>query len=312
MVKICISRMTGNSDYDDLGTSPKFEEDTLEEISNYINFKFFFSVENDVLMLIINGSDFKRWDKKGNDFLNFFKNNSKNVSKDNGVSELTWLIDIFKKIINMIDDSIWEKLNNKNRAELFIHWGGEGRHEATNRLNKTAKNLKSFPFDVITWSTQDEMKLNVGQLFNLDDSEKIIESAKELVESYKAVDIKKKIIEIKQKTISKWLPLAIDIQGLCEVNEKQRNNYFNNLSKIYPPEFVAEHKRDINEVNYLLNRSIKTDEDKLSTFVDELKNNNLSEIEQKNYLNPKGKFFIPSWLQQLSEQFDEIIAEFDK
>lgn len=312
MVNICISRITGNSDYDNFGTSPNFVEDTLEENSNFIDFKYYYSKEKDVTTVIINGSDFKRWDKKGYDFINFFKNNNKDVSKDNGVSELAWLIDIFEQIIKMIDKSIWEKLNNKNKAELFIHWGGEGRYEATNCLNKTAKNLKSFPFDVITWSTQDKVKLSVVHLFNLDDSEEIIKSAKELVKSYEVLDVKKKIIEIKQKTILKWLPLAIDFQGLCEVNEKLRNNYFNDLKKNYPPEFIAEHKRNINEINYLLNKNIKTDEDKLSTLIDELKNNKLSEIEQKNHLNSKGKFFLPSWLEQLSDQFDKIIDEFDR
>jgi len=228
MINICISRIEGKSDYDNFGNSSKFKEGILRERPNVIHYRYFYRKQDNVTTLIIKGIDFEIWDD-GNAFIRFFKNNNQSISKDNGVSELTWLLDVFKKIINKIDSNLWGKNKNENKVNLFIHWGGEGRYEATNRLFKTATKLESFPFDVITWSTQDEIKLSVEHLFNLDDSEEIIKCTEELLKSYEALDTKKKIIEIKQKTISKWLPLAIDLQGLSNIKDEIRLNYIKDI-----------------------------------------------------------------------------------
>lgn len=222
MVNICISRITGSSDYDNFGMSPNFKKNRLEENSNYINFKYFYSKEKEFTTLILKGSDFKRWDKEGKKFIDFFKNNESDVSKNNGVSELEWLIDIIEQIINMIDNNIWKKINNENKAKLFIHWGGEGRNEATKRLLKAAGSI-TFPFDVVTWSSLDEAKQKIHHLFNTDNIEDIIKSNDDLAKSFDVADVKKKIIELKQKTASLWHPLAIDIQGLklCGASKKE-------------------------------------------------------------------------------------------
>jgi len=309
MINICISRIEGESDYEDFGKSSKFKKGVLRGV---IHYKYFNNKTDDVTMIIIKGIDFKRWNEDGNAFISFFKDNDQSISKDNGLSELMWLLDVFEKIINKIDGSLWGKINDDSKAKIFIHWGGEGRYEATSLLSKTATKLKSFPFDIITWSTQDDIKLSVEHLFNLDDSEEIIKYTKKLLKSYDAIDVKKKVIELKQKTISKWLPLAIDIQGLCEVDEKSRNDYLAELKNNYFLKLVTEHKKYINEFNNQTNRKIATDEAKLRLLIKTIKENNFNDLVEKGYLNPDEPFFFPHWLQRLSKQFDDIIAEFDE
>ena len=134
----------------------------------------------------------------------------------------------------------------------------------------------------------------------------------EIFKTINEISIKKKLYKYKQELISLWLPLAIDIQGLCEVDEKFKNDYFNDLKDNCSADLVTKHVQLINEINKLTKKNIQTDEEKLSLLIMTLNNSNLDKIEEKGYLNPDGIFFLPKKLQQLSEQFDEIIAEFEK
>jgi len=118
--------------------------------------------------------------------------------------------------------------------------------------------------------------------------------------------------EKKNRLIRLWLPLAIDIQGLSEVKENKKQEYFSEIKEYY-----KKNKIDQSEVDEIIN-SIKDDgikEDIMhykKKYEKILKNiesnqNNLNKFYKKYVNNQNGENFFPSLLQKLIEKLDQQI-----
>jgi len=183
MINICISRLVGCTDYSVLGNPGAYESGELRRHPVVFDYKSFFRKNDNVLSLIIKGDAIASIES-GQKFLEFFNNDNQNELHVNGKTELTWFIGVIKDIINKIDEDFYNEINDKNKANLFIHWGGRGGYQATVRLKETARKF-SFPFNIYPWSTsnmmQEEMAERIKDLFELNNRQKIMEYTAELV-----------------------------------------------------------------------------------------------------------------------------------
>lgn len=119
----------------------------------------------------------------------------------------------------------------------------------------------------------------------------------------------------KKKLINHWLPLAIDIQGLSEVYQE-----FVKTKKTDCEEKVKKYWIDIKDsvkgFKQLLSALDEIAEDfeelkvdgaerkKLNVFLDNLKTTEKDKLPVK-YLDPKGDFFFPHWLESFAKKLDE-------
>lgn len=128
---------------------------------------------------------------------------------------------------------------------------------------------------------------------------------------------KKKTLEQKKNELVKlWLPLAIDIQGLSEVNLGKREDYFSEIIDYYSEKYTS----DKDEITKILN---KIKDDKIKNHIEKCRNlskniiNILKDSSDKNgadnnffdkYCNSKKTdSYLPALLQDLAEEFDEKI-----
>ena len=183
IINICISRIQGSSDYKELGEPCDYTDDELRRHPSVIDYKYFYKPEDNVLSLIIEGNMIGSL-CDDNKFIEHFKNGYQKAPNDYGLTELKWFVNIIKDIINEIDTGLYGKIKDENKANLFIHWGGSGGYNATERLKKTARSI-CFPFNVYPWSTSPSDKKEIAdrikRLLSLDNSQKIKEYSEGLV-----------------------------------------------------------------------------------------------------------------------------------
>ncbi len=109
---------------------------------------------------------------------------------------------------------------------------------------------------------------------------------------------------LKHRIITLWLPLAIDIQGLSEVNEDNAQNYFEKIKEDnYLNEIKYSINKQIDELNEILNgkkKINKGEKEYLNTLIGEF--NTKSEIKDLNqeYLNQGDDLFLPKWLERFA------------
>jgi len=131
---------------------------------------------------------------------------------------------------------------------------------------------------------------------------------------------------LKRDIINLWLPLAIDIQGLSEVEESRRQNYlkeiFNELDK---NDYVKNLSDGWEEVKKILlpdddkkevldkKYQLAPDEKKKVSFPVEITAENLKKFVKENWSlkknNPKDPNFLPNWLQEVVTIINKKINE---
>lgn len=121
--------------------------------------------------------------------------------------------------------------------------------------------------------------------------------------------------EKKNKLIQIWLPLAIDIQGLSEVKEKnKRQEYFSDIKEYYKNNKIDQSDiKEISEIfeNENIKKQIKKCTQECNNILKKIKSNQEIESFYNNFITkekPKEKPF-PSLLQKLVEKIDQQIDQ---
>ncbi len=179
---------------------------------------------------------------------------------------------------------------------VAIHWGGEGYQAQTKKYVDLNNKLKDGEIS-LTYYSEHHDKITM-----IDDLIRLVPNIKERVES--KTNLKKTLINL-------WLPLAIDIQGLSEVqNETHKaDEYFNeikmetdylNLLKSFPNEDFPNWEEIKNELGngYKEFNPVK--------LVDEMINKSFTDFDKKYFSDPS---FLPNWLQEVVRVIDEKLKQ---
>lgn len=249
--------------------------------------------ENNFYILQFNSCEFVETNKENIKFkiyiIGFDKNNIKNKSDE---------IDIVNQKINEI-----MKNNKNNETLLLLHknpW-----YENVDWFQKS--NDKTIIKIFTSGSLYFSPTTNEGIL----DFEKdcFVDSSIEKL-NWKFV-WKEFYIELKQKKnkLNKiWLPLAIDIQGLTEVNKETRLKYLNEIRKDKDYDKLIEIHNDI-VLNIDECKEFEINESKYSeikSLIDSLNSND--DIDAK-FLNSQKDIFIPNFLNKINNKFNELIKK---
>lgn len=272
------------------------------------------------LILIPNNNDF---------FFNKYKSVVENVTlKDNYYrlynTDQKFMLILLRTDYEKINKEFWtkEKLEELDKAltEIYsqdkiviaIHWGGE---ENNTYLNK-----------YILPNTDANFKLNNGEgylTFYSDSNDDISLKTHDNIYSFLIDRVEKLSLDYqKKKLINLWLPLAIDIQGLSEVeNENYYNDikkelfhngieteYYNSL-KSFPKEGEFSRWEEIKEKLQSEYKNFNS-----SQLVELIYSKDYSEFSKNkaNYLDKKingrtNPNYLPNWLQKVVEVFDDKI-----
>ncbi len=148
------------------------------------------------VIILINGSELLQFEG-ADDFVNFFKKGNSEKSLDQGKTELNWLREKVERIIEKVDTTLLSQISTENKANLFIHWGGFGRKEASARLRGVASEMH-FPFNIADFSSLE--KEEYEKLVN-GDLAAIQEAEKSLLE--KSAEVNKRIYEFMETILLK-------------------------------------------------------------------------------------------------------------
>jgi len=205
--------------------------------------------------------------------------------------------------LNLIEQKL--KINfNKNELEIIIavHWGGMENSSALR--------------DQIEPITNRGFTLKNGKFyltFYSDNNDEIASKSDNEIYSFIILRLEKLTFEYhKRQIINRWLPLAIDIQGLSEVQNdivkskkyfeeiKKETEYLNSLSS-FPKEEDFPRWEEIKEKLQNGYKDFNPIE-----LVNEITNKSFSNFDKKYYTDPN---FLPHWLQEVVNIIDKKIKE---
>ena len=259
MLSIYISKLEKSNDYVKLFNNLALTHSHIREESgtHSLNFKY---RKNDTTLILINGFELVS-PKTGESFLDFFKKNNSNASPDAGKTEIDWLASILLRIIKKIDKNLASDLSIEKKANLFIHWGGAGRKDASARLRSAAKKF-DFPFRIMDFSALDRDEYD--KLVNGDLTD-ILEAEKSLIA--KSEEFNRKIYELMETILI-----------------KSSDNYLKSLKENKPEPFTIADREIYRETKWLL-QELKVDLQK-SDFVE----NSTTKEKIEAFYRDKDKF----------------------
>ena len=193
--------------------------------------------------------------------------------------------------------------NNKKESLVLIHTPQFEKKEIEEIMKFSSDIIKIYKFEGGDGEIYEILDLDRNCFKNL--SENIL---KTIWEGY---SVKQKIIKLKNEVISLLLPLAIDIQGLSEVEDNNKiEGYFDEIKKSYQGEDSKKIKNILKEIK---KEDIEIDDigkytDILNFFLNE--EANLDNF-YKNYCDTeKAEFFLPTWLKNVAKKIDEKIKQY--
>ena len=138
----------GSGDYDSLLKAYTLCSHEIKNDGKTINFKW----HKDKKTIVIDGEELL---DSINVFCDYFIAGDDEFKQNDKTEEklVKQLLDIITKIIS---ESGMELTDERNY--LFIHWGGAGREIYSTRLRNAAKQIDRFPFEIIEFSSTDDIK----------------------------------------------------------------------------------------------------------------------------------------------------------
>ena len=207
----------------------------IQGTTDSLNFKF---DQNDYTIILLNGYELISFDD-GKLFLEFFKFNKPNISANKGISELNWFSEMLQKVIAKVDKDLLSHLSKEKKPNLFIHWGGVGRKNASARLRKVAE-LSDFPFRIYDFSVRDREEY---KKFKNGDITEIKEAEKSLIE--KSAEVNRRIYEFMETIL-----LKNSDKYLKTIKDNKIEPFIFSDAKIY-----REAKWILEELKYFLQKS---------------------------------------------------------
>lgn len=198
-------------------------------------------------------------------------------------------------------------------------------------LGKIKKYIFQGGTDPIYVTTNTKLGLLFANGSNLDDGAKIKKDNKEYIKKENFEFVwdgywnKLDLEYLKKKIINLWLPLAIDIQGLSEVENSKINDYLNEICKEFDNnDYVKKLSDGWEEVKKILlpeseNKEVldkkyqltKEEKEKVKIPIENISADSLKNFVKENYKNTTSDHFLPNWLQEVVSIIDKKIKEPD-
>ena len=262
-------------------------------------------IENEEVILNIEKIILHMYKLKENAVSSYFSGSNKKVFDllTNGIKDVD-KISLNSTLIKSIVKSVRQiyDLIDQYPVIVAVHWGGfddQTSQSYTNKFNADLDNdniasirFAHFSNTPTNWTNWDDLK---GIFYN-----QIWGSSKQEVE----------LENLKKQVYNHWLPLAINMRGLSDVEESKRAQYYEDI------------KKDIQENRNTLKADWDKIEPKVRIIVDTLApysivdniylSDNIELFCSKYSKSEKPFLLLPNWLESVVKEIDQKIAEIKK